>query len=448
MSKTDEQRLEDFLFFDDAAPTQQETSPEPAMRPSKWADSDDEQLTIDISAGARTRKLRKTQAEQTISGADYEARLRSQYQTIHGKQDWAIAKTPLTAASDSEDEEAAELLSSTRSRLKLAPGESAALSFQKLTDVTSKATKRTGPVISLSWAPGASAAVPLLATVSTKDRNLVRVWGVAGAKDHELIASVRAPKRFRVTQAVFISEKLLAIVGPQRGILVFDVDTLKEHTFLTTIAGRSDRKLLGIVAGEKRFAVETENGEVLLVNSETFSLVAALRLNAPLAGWAFFGNSFFCLDKRCGIYRFDRETGKCLQRLTDDQTVAPVSLAVCGSHVLVGSGTGTVDMIRLGEGGVLPEVVNANNSKTFDRLTTSIDALVALPGGEDFIAASKEKDNAIRACFLSTGHTLPAWPRLGDKFGRIGVVAVSGKTVAMGSQSGRVMLFNIRRPLQ
>lgn len=444
---SDEQMLEEFLFFDDSAAAVTEIEI-PIVTKSKWADSDDENVQVDISAASRMRKLRKTRAEQTVSGADYESRLRAQFEAIHGKQAWAVQQEKDAISTASDDSEVEELVASTRSRLKAASGEEAALSFSKCSDINFAAGKRAGSVSCMTWAqtihPGST---PKIATISAKDKNLVRVWSVAGTKDHELIATLQPPKRFRVTDAAFVSESLLVVIGPQRGVVVFDAQAKKEHTFLHTIGGRFDRKFLRVVSGDcSRFAIEADNGDVLLMDSKSFSLIAAIKLNTALAGWAFYGNNFYCLDKRCGIYRFDIETGKCLQKLTDDQTVAPVSLSACSTHILVGSSAGTVDMIRLEEGGVLPEVVNTTNTKTFDRLTTKVDSLVTLPKGDAFIAASSDKPNAIRACFLASGHTLPGWPRLGDKLGQISSLACNGDFMAVGTNSGRVMLLNVKRP--
>ena len=447
---SDEQLLEEFLFFDDSAAAAVSEIVSQAPSKAKWADSDDENVQVDISAVSRMRKLRKTRAEQTVSGADYESRLRAQFEAIHGKQAWAAEKSKDAISTASDDSEVEDLVASTKSRLKAATGEEAALSFSKCSDINYSAGKRAGSVSCMSWAQSTHVgSTPIIATMSSKDKNLVRVWSVAGTKDHELIATLQPPKRFRTSHAAFISESLLVVIGPQRGVVVFDVHAQKEHTFLHTIGGRFDRKFLRLIAGDcSRFAVEADNGDVLLINSKTFSLVSAIKLNTGLAGWAFYGNSFYCLDKRCGIYRFDADSGKCLQKLIDDQTVAPVSLDVSNSHILVGSAAGTVDMIKLGDDGILPEVVNTSNTKTFDRLTTKIDSLVMLPQGDAFIAASSEKPNALRACFLSSGHTLPGWPTLGDKFGQISSIACAGDLMALGSTSGRVMLLSVKRPYQ
>ncbi|KAG5463635.1 MAG: WD40-repeat-containing domain protein [Olpidium bornovanus] len=44
-----------------------------------WCDEDDDTFAVDVTAKARSRKLRKTEAETTLTGREYEQRLRAQY---------------------------------------------------------------------------------------------------------------------------------------------------------------------------------------------------------------------------------------------------------------------------------------------------------------------------------------------------------------------------------
>ncbi|KAG8729513.1 hypothetical protein FRC12_020915, partial [Ceratobasidium sp. 428] len=94
--------LDDELFFDDSAPTPstfhfptapdadahddgQEATVQPAAsslstpasrKKAAWVDPDDNQLDVSIASDRRLRKLRNSAAEDTISGREYESRLR------------------------------------------------------------------------------------------------------------------------------------------------------------------------------------------------------------------------------------------------------------------------------------------------------------------------------------------------------------------------------------
>ena len=456
LKDADESALEEMLFFEDVTGSKREPVketvgqakqpkrkasealtedlPVSVAKSSVWADSDNE--VVDIATVARTRKLRRTAQETEITGEDYEQRLRQQFVSMHGSQSWAATKRD-----DASDSELELLERSTRSRLKKVVAQP--IAFRKLTDVTAKAQNLgSGPIVSLAWQPTTGVIDnPLLASVALSDKGLVRVWRVG--KEVELIASIQPDRRFRVSSVAFVSDRLLAMVGPQRGVLIFDVLSQKEHAMLPSVAGRADRKFFRLFQGEDRLAVLAEGNEVLVMDSRSLALKAALKINAQVAGVDFVGDSVYVADRLCSVYRFDSNTGKCLERVVDDRTVGVMSFAVNGRYCLLGSNSGTVDAIALSdEGQLLP--INDKNIKSFERLTTPVDA-VAFVDQDVFVEVSKSRANAMRACMLHNGHTLPGWPRNTDKFGMVGTLAVRDKLVAMGTMHGKIKLFQYRR---
>ena len=54
-----------------------------------WQDSDDEMLTISLANRGLLRKLRDTEAEDLVSGKEYSARLRRQFERIYPVPEWA-----------------------------------------------------------------------------------------------------------------------------------------------------------------------------------------------------------------------------------------------------------------------------------------------------------------------------------------------------------------------
>ncbi|OAA61197.1 small nucleolar ribonucleoprotein complex [Niveomyces insectorum RCEF 264] len=54
-----------------------------------WEDSDDERLAVSLASASRLRKLRRTEGEDIVSGAEYAARLRQQYLRLHPQPAWA-----------------------------------------------------------------------------------------------------------------------------------------------------------------------------------------------------------------------------------------------------------------------------------------------------------------------------------------------------------------------
>ncbi|KAK0731742.1 WD40-repeat-containing domain protein [Lasiosphaeris hirsuta] len=65
------------------------TDPEEAEAAPAWEDSDDERLMVSLAGATRLRKLRTTEAEDTVSGTEYARRLRQQYLRLYPLPEWA-----------------------------------------------------------------------------------------------------------------------------------------------------------------------------------------------------------------------------------------------------------------------------------------------------------------------------------------------------------------------
>ncbi|PGH19048.1 hypothetical protein AJ79_00082 [Helicocarpus griseus UAMH5409] len=59
--------------------------------PDAWEDSDDERITVSLAGNNRLRKLRLTEADDVVSGAEYIRRLRRQFERLHPAPEWASA---------------------------------------------------------------------------------------------------------------------------------------------------------------------------------------------------------------------------------------------------------------------------------------------------------------------------------------------------------------------
>jgi U3 small nucleolar RNA-associated protein 18 len=71
-------------------PTNQVAQEEDDEAPA-WVDSDDERLTVSLAGATRLRKLRTSEAEDVVNGAEYSRRLRQQYIRLYPQPDWAKA---------------------------------------------------------------------------------------------------------------------------------------------------------------------------------------------------------------------------------------------------------------------------------------------------------------------------------------------------------------------
>lgn len=57
--------------------------------PPAWVDSDDERIAVSLASNPRLRKLRRTEAEDVVSGKEYTRRLREQYERLYPAPGWA-----------------------------------------------------------------------------------------------------------------------------------------------------------------------------------------------------------------------------------------------------------------------------------------------------------------------------------------------------------------------
>ena len=75
-----------------------------------WVDDSDAHLQVDIDSKSRLRKLKATEAETSVDGAEYQRRLQETYTKLHSAHSmfqWAQqAKDDSDAAEDSSDEDA------------------------------------------------------------------------------------------------------------------------------------------------------------------------------------------------------------------------------------------------------------------------------------------------------------------------------------------------------
>ena len=72
--------------------TEPKSQPKTLQKSSKrsaWTDPDDSPLTVSLSSKKQLRKLRDTPSEDVVSGVEYEAKLRRQFEKIHGTVEWA-----------------------------------------------------------------------------------------------------------------------------------------------------------------------------------------------------------------------------------------------------------------------------------------------------------------------------------------------------------------------
>ncbi|RMZ87057.1 hypothetical protein DV736_g5714, partial [Chaetothyriales sp. CBS 134916] len=116
-----ERRLEQVLFGDDAgfldalrpqmnntqALLDADTTPHTptddiALHQAVWHDSDDDRVAVSLALNPRLRKLRDTADDDVVSGREYVARLRRQYERLHPTPEWVTQARKRKQGSDAD----------------------------------------------------------------------------------------------------------------------------------------------------------------------------------------------------------------------------------------------------------------------------------------------------------------------------------------------------------
>jgi U3 small nucleolar RNA-associated protein 18 len=435
----EELALASFLFKEDVRTVQQETQDSSTLKAAVWEDSEDER--IDLTAKSRTRKLRKTKNESQVSGKEYEQRLRDQFEKVHGRQAWAEklqAKTVEEVQSDvdSEDETTDEVVAINMKQI----SDKRLVSFRKIRDVC-----RVEGSIMTTAMTGNLLAVAAIEKVS------VRIFSI-GAKGAEQISEIRLGKKFRVRGMKFLDERTLVLVGPQRGVLFWDVQRKAEISYHPSPGGRFEREGWTNVRVQGNFVALSSKQEISIYTYPGMAPVGCgARLNAEVIGFEFIqfvdsSVSLFALDKAGSLYEISTKTGMIIDRKSHSSIFQPLcfatSLGDSGNYfLLVGCGSGVVEAVELRDRKIPADIVSGSSTKSFDRLTTPVETLLGVPGVAAFVSASKATANAIRCGNLNNGHTLAGWPKNTDKFGMIVGGCASENFLVLGTVNGRVLVF-------
>ena len=146
-----------------------------------WTDPDDVNVQVSLSSNNRLRKLRDAPSDDTVSGREYERRLRRQFERINPISDWASnarkkseslkRRRPSVSGSESEQDVVPEILASTGGILGAAKSgliPPSLLSVERLRDAN-QAAPAEGAVKAVAFHP--SPHIPVLLTASA-DRRL------------------------------------------------------------------------------------------------------------------------------------------------------------------------------------------------------------------------------------------------------------------------------------
>jgi U3 small nucleolar RNA-associated protein 18 len=464
-----------------------------------WTDHADAALQVNLAAVNRTRKLRKTQQEDVVSGTDYQQRLREQFNRANahtGVNSWASSKknssNPNDSDSDSnsiseDDNNSSDPLRSTASvlsgdiggplpaselrvlRLKDANAtspSSCAIQSVQFMRRSSSGTSST----SSSSSSSSSSFTPLLLTAGF-DKTL-RLFSIDG-KSNKKVQSVFV-RDFPIHHAEFSPASDEIVLGGRRSFFyVYDMQAARVNK-IPTIVGREEKSLEKFTMSPdgKYITFLGNDGYAIMVDRKTKRWLFDLKMNGAIRSCSYSsdGNNMYTSGTDGHIYNWDLRTRKCVDRHLDEGCIRSTSLAVSPSTGMYACGgdNGCVNLYRTSLGD--SNRILSNNNPLFDNrkkkfrgplaaslkllrspyksimsLTTRADTLRYNHDGQILAIASQMKKDSLRLVHAQTGTIFANWPTAQTPLRYVTDVDFSPNSgmIAIGNDRGRCLLYRL-----
>ncbi|PBK89274.1 WD40 repeat-like protein [Armillaria gallica] len=407
----------------------------------------------------RSRKLRDAPSETTLSGREYESRLRRQFERIHPAPAWAKKRR---REGEDEDDNDDSLFTSTagilsrQSRRTLSPG---ILAIERLRDANQSSQK--ADVKSLAFHP--SERVPVLA-VGTSDRR-VRLYNVDGHTS-PLLQTLHIPTiPFTSQSSVSFhpSGTHLLLTGNRPYYAVYDLQSgaLKTHNGLWgtrfSTPGIAKAECMEITAfsptGEM-LAVAGRGGNVHLVDWRSGGGQVVGTLKCAAGGgirelwWTKDGEEegLAVLSGDAEVCLWDVGQRRCLRRWRDEGGFRGAGRAMAGTSgwMAIGSNSGLVNMYSADA--FAGTTAQPKPTKTIGNLTTAISTLRFNHDAQLMAIASREKKDAMKLIHLPSLTAFSNWPTSSSPIGHVTAVDFSPRSdyLAIGNTKGRVLLYHLK----
>ncbi|OBS26547.1 hypothetical protein FPOA_00490 [Fusarium poae] len=454
-----------------------------------WEDSDDDRLAVSLAGATRLRKLRKTEAEDLVSGTEYSQRLRQQYLRLNPLPAWAresngrpTKRRRSSAASNSSDD------SDSDSEVSAQPLEKFLRDVNSLAGVGSTQKKRlrpevidiqrtreipdkhNAPVGCLSFHPE----YPVLLSSSTASiLYLHHIAPAAHPTPNPQLTSVQV-KQVDVRRAEFLyphGDKIF-FAGRRKYFHHWDLKSGNvqkttqiqghrlEHKSMERFKLSPCGRYMAIVASTKK-----GGGIINVLNTTSMQWIAAARLAsrngiADFAWWGT-GNGMTILGKDGQVGEYSMESRSFLGVWHDEGCVGGIVLALGGHQgpaalgddrwVAVGSNSGITNIYDRNELLFLnSEEITIKERPTptrvFEQLVTPITHITFSPDGQLMAFGSQHKKDALRLVHLPTCTVYRNWPTDQTPLGRITAVAFGNQSdlLAVGNDTGKIRLWEIR----
>lgn len=430
-----------------------------------WIDSDDEKARVTLLSN-KLKQYRQAPEEQTVSGASYVTRLRSQFEKIYPRPEWAdkFGDEEEDKKKQEEDytEEAEEdssvgintaalttILNSTNNYIKtstklLPPTK---LDIMRLKDANIDRRSR-GAVYGMSFHP----LHPLLITGGT-DRTL-RIYHLDG-RTNKFVSLIHF-RDLPIRTCQFSSgSNLVYAAGRRKYMNRWNIFTGEVDKILRMYGQDKFQRwyeYFKISPNGTYVALLGSSGWVNLVNGQTGQLVRGYRVDGDAVDFEFTKDekTLMVANKAGDMWEFevDSSSTKILRRWTDVDAVTVTAIRFGGPGdrwLAVGTESGVVHLYDRTTFATVPGGANPKPFKEVGNLVTPISYLSFSPDGQILCISSKQKKDALKMVHLPLGTVFANWPTSGTPLGRVTVTEFSpnGQMVAIGNDVGKITLWRL-----
>ncbi|KAI1293415.1 U3 snoRNP protein [Mortierella claussenii] len=424
-----------------------------------WVDADDKTLAISLKSVKRLKKLRKEEAEDVVSGIDYEQRLRRQFEKVYPVPSWAQPEGSRKRRrtnnmsgrrnqdSDYSDEESEHednsLLTSSKGFLETSSTRLRVLSSESISVTRVKNANQQGysksVVQSVEFHPNSQ----MLLTAGF-DRTL-RLFQVDG-KLNPLIQSVFY-KDMPIYKASFLATGNAVVAsGRRKYFYTFDIEAGKVDKS-SGIYGRKEKSLekFSLSPCGRWIAFLGRDGYIVLVSSSTRQWVKNLKMNGNVraVAWSSDSSFLYSVGGDAEIYQWEVSSGKCLHRFLDDGGFRPTCIAVSPNDQFfaVGSKSGIVNIYDR-------TCLTTRSPKTLraiGNLTTAIHTMRFNHDSQILAISSKGRKDQLRLIHIPSLKVFPNWPTKGTPLSYVSTLAFSPRSgyLAIGNDKGKVLLYRL-----
>ncbi|KAF7185774.1 putative U3 small nucleolar RNA-associated protein 18 [Pseudocercospora fuligena] len=467
-----------------------------SKQPPAWEDSDDERTLVSLASVPRLRKLRRTEAEDVVTGKEYGRRLRKQFELLNPAPEWARTalhkpakkkRRTSEAASDEEisdnemdiDEDLpstaplSQLLQDAESLVRQAgPGAGKkrkirpeVVDIQRQKDIPGI---QPSAITSLSFHPN----LPLL--LSSGPSSTLYLHQLAQSPPaptpNPLLTSLHVRGSQLTTTAFHPTDSRIFLSARRRYFHIWNLSTGRVEKITRVYGQQHEQKSMEHfkLSPTGRYmalqgSTKKGGGIINILDASTLQWVSQVRIEsrggiADFAWWRD-GRGLTVAGKGGEITEWDVAEQKVVARWQDEGAAGTTTLALGGHHevtrgpigtdrwIAVGSSSGIVNIYdrrawlgnnpKSASGSDIPQ--QPKPTRTLDHITTPTSHLTFSHDGQVLAMASKWKRDAMRLVHLPSCTVFKNWPTSSTPLGRITGVAFAPGEAVSGSDAHSIL---------